>query len=177
MRKFMQAVTICLLFALTAAAVYHSAVAYVYAAEAAEDEGNASATTSVEMSATVSEPAATTTPALTPEQQSAALGRLFNGRNLNLGDLLVLNQLFPGTGSTAKGSIDNLGNLFILDRLFAGRSSIFSGGQSDLGDLLILNNLFGDGKNILGTGGVLGANADLGNLIILDELFGRRGIF
>jgi hypothetical protein len=101
------------------------------------------------------------TPAATPAVSTGTnlgdliiLDELFGGDNAiggaqasSLGDLFVLNSLFgsgvvSGTSGTSGISGNSLGNLFVLDRLFASNNSIFRGNQTDLGDLLILNNIF-----------------------------------
>src|SRR3989339_237591 len=74
-----------------------------------------------------------------------ASANVLNSSNSNLGDLLILDQLFGGgNGGDIFGSDNdnnNLGKLFVLDRLF-GSGGI--GGGSNLGELFILDRLFND---------------------------------
>jgi hypothetical protein len=107
-----------------------------------------------------------------------ASANILGGSNYNLGDLIILNQLFDGNGlfngGVGTGTGTNLGNLIILDRLFSDGGGILGGGGTDLGDLIILDQLFG-GNGLFGNGAGTGTGTNLGNLIILERLFSDGG--
>ena len=103
------------------------------------------------------------------------------GGSSNLGDLLILGQLFGDDSGGILGGGDgdsDLGDLIILGQLFGGNGlgggttdGVLNGG-SGLGDLIILDMLFNDdGGGMLG--GVGGEDNDLGDLLILQMLFGK----
>ncbi len=100
-------------------------------------------------------------------------GGLFNGNDMDLGDLFLLDRLFGDNSGIFGGGGTDLGDLIILDELFGNDNGIFNGnndvdlngdnlfnGDFDFGDLFILDRLF-TGDN----------DVDLGDLFILDQLF------
>lgn len=116
----------------------------------------------------------------------------------NLGDLAVLEVLFSQNDSTGilnNGEGIDLGNVLVLDQLF-GTSRPVNGraranNRASLGDLIILNqlfnrnNLFNVGSSAVVTGTTAGTGTaattgrvnTLGQLFILDRLFGNDNLF
>ena len=101
----------------------------------------------------------------------------------DLGDLFILTMLFgknDSSGILNNGGGVDLGNMIIISQLF-GNGGLLSGsaqnntGKSGLGQLLILNQLFGN-SNLFG---LSGTQNNLGRLFVLDRLFGggTNGIF
>ena len=92
----------------------------------------------------------------------------------NLGDLFIIGGLFKndtsGILNTGSGSGLDLGNLIILDQLF-GNGNSRATGRANLGNLLILNQLF----NNTGLFGANTGTNNLSRLFILDRLFSNNG--
>ena len=99
----------------------------------------------------------------------AANTSILHGNGSDLGDLIILDELFSDNDSIIGDNDNDLGDLIILDMLFGNNNGIFGNGDgtgSDLGNLIILDELFSDDDNIIG-----GKDNDLGDLFILDMLF------
>lgn len=99
---------------------------------------------------------------------------------MDLGDLIIYDQLFNSTNPIGDVRVRNFGDLVILSELFGGGGyslgtggglgygSLGSGGR-DIGDLYLLDRLFASQP---GQPGIFsGQRGNLGDLIILDNLF------
>jgi hypothetical protein len=112
----------------------------------------------------------------------------------NLGQLIVLDQLFDGDRDG--GTMSNVGRLIVLDSIFSGgrfgtvgMGTVGTGlGGNSLGQLIVLDKLFADGRSDNNDGGEDNQQTrgdrsdsifgDLGELIVLDGLFsGNLGTF